>query len=317
MFMTRIAISLIFIAVCFQNLFAQKETKMSDLKLRQSFAKLFESDFEIVSDTVKPDKNGVKHWLVILKPRKEGFYTIRHIYKNRDGWGYKNNSSEFQISVGSKIDTRIFDYDNSHNLKQSWFDMWLGDEIVVPISLDEHIIKNEFSKESRFGANFNFDKEVKRENLVESNFLKKWNVENNVAELECLGISKIMIPTRSPGYSISHFATFRAKATGKFNLKIDDNLSIPVTILPADNPIKTLVGYKGDREWETGYESFSSIPYLLENATLRLGDILRIKISRSMQRGEAKKAENETGKIVFNKAAFSLKKTGYDYWIND
>jgi hypothetical protein len=311
--MRRIAVVIIFLAICFQNSFAQKQPKMSNFKLRQAFAKLVESDFEIVSDTVKPDVEGIKHWLVTLKPKKEGFYTIRHIYKNRDGWGRKNNSSEFQISVGTKLNSRIFNYGST---KQAWFDMWLGDEIVVPVTLDKHIIEHEFSKESMFGANFNFDKEVKRENLVDSNFLN-WNLENNVAELECLGISKIMIPTRNPGYSISHFATFRAKATGKFNLKIDNNLSIPITILPVDKPIKTLVGNKGDRQWETGYESFSSITYLLEHATLRLGDILRIKISRSMQRGETGKVEDKTGKIVFNKAAFSLKKTGYDYWVND
>jgi hypothetical protein len=313
--MKRIAVALIFLAICVHSLHAQKETKMLNLRLRQAFAKLVESDFEIVSDTVKPDVVGIKHWLVTLKPRKEGFYTIRHIYKNRDGWGHKNNSSEFQISVGTKLNSRIFNYYSG--TKQAWFDMWLGDEIVVPIRLDKRIIENEFSKESTFGANFNFDKEVKRENLIDSDFLK-WNVENNVAELECLGISKTMIPIRNPGYSISHFATFRAKATGQFNLKIDNNLTIPITILPVDKPIKTLVGYKGDREWETGYQSFSSsIPYLLENATLRLGDILRIKISRSMQRGETKKEEEKTGKIVFNKAAFSLKNTGFDYWIND
>jgi hypothetical protein len=305
----------LFVIILFQCVIAQKEM-MPNRKLRQSFTKLVESNFEIIGDTVKTDKSGVKHWLVTLKPRKEGFYTIRHIYKNSDNWGRKNNSSEFQISVGSKINNRIFDYDNSRNLKQAWFDMRLGDEIIVPISLDEHIIKNEFSKESRYGADHNFDKEISRESFVESNFLN-WNIENSVAELECLGISRRMIPKRSLDYSVSNYATFRAKSTGKFNLKIDNNLSIPITIFPQDKSIKTLVGYKDTYEWETGVSSAGGDPYFLENATLRIGDLVRIRISRYNLRYEDRKEKADSGKIVFEKSDFILKKTGYDYWIND
>jgi hypothetical protein len=301
------------VVICFQFAIAQKET-MPDQKLRQSFTKLVDSNFEIVSETIKPDKYGIKHWLVTLKPRKEGFYTIRHIYENRAGWGYKNNSSEFQISVGNKINSRFFEYNS--NLKQAWFDMWMGDEIVVPISLDEHIIANEFSNESRYGADYNFDKEISREKLLDSKFLD-WKIENSVSELECLGISKVMIPTRSPGYSVSHYVTFRAKSTGKFNLKIDNNLSIPITILPIDKPIKTLVGRKDKYEWETGVSSAGGDPYLLENATLRIGDLLRIRISQSRQRGDGIRDEPKGIKIVFEKSNFNLKKTGYDFWLND
>ena len=159
--------------------------------MKKSFRETFKDDFSIVSDTTQPNKDGIKHWLVTLKPKKSGFFNIRHIFQYESDWGYKNNNHEYQISVGKKGERRFVNSYN-HPFNQACFDISIGDSITIPISLDVHITKHKFSKESEFGLGHNFDKEAIKgyNNRIKSKNLLQWNVKNNIAELEFLGIEK-------------------------------------------------------------------------------------------------------------------------------
>ena len=302
-----------------QNSIAQDTTDLKLIALKKKFSETFKDDFSIVEDTILPDKDGIKYWLVTVKPKKEGFYTIRHIFQYENDWGYKNNSHEYQISVGKKGKKRfVSSYYNPFN--QACVDISLGDSITIPISLDKHIIKHKFSKESEFGLEHSFDKEVikKYNNHIKSKNLLKWTVKNNISELEFLSITKDEVVSPNPRFStITYRAIFRAKEVGKFNINIDKYESVPITIYPKKESIKTLTGIVYTSTWDDDDESSSSssTAYELENSKLRVEDILIVTFLAYNENSDDKKKIKKD--LIISKTDFSMSGERYDYWLNE
>lgn len=305
--------------VFLSNLFPQDVNyNIADIeKVRERFVEAFGGDFVITEESFKADRNKNIFWLVTVIPKREGFYTIRHIYQNVDGWGYKNNSYEYRISVAKKGVRRFVDYNNRRLIKQACYDLWLGDSITIPISLDEHITSHTFSDENRSGSG-NFDKRAIDDyhNFIEGNF-SKWDIRNRVSELEFIGIKNDKMPHRNLGDStVKYYAIFRAKEPGKFNLNIEEYQSIPITILPKKESIKTLVGHAGIYQWDDRESSsYSETYYWLENACLRVDDILIVTFMNYVENLDNKREIKK--KLEINKTDFSILNKGYDYWIED
>jgi hypothetical protein len=283
--------------------------------MKKSFIEMFEKDFEIISDTIESDKEGVYCWLVTMKPRREGFYTIRHICQRGLLHKYQNISFECQVSVAKKGIRRFVYIDDTISRREVCFDIWVGDSITIPIYINNSVTAHSFSDVSHYKADHNFDKKqiafyhdhMKRD-------FSKWDVENRVPELECIGITMEESLHRALQWStISYRAVFRAKGPGKFNLTIGKYKCIPLTVLPKTELINTLVDFISILEWSGKFSEFSHKKTQLENITLRIDDVLIVTFLSYVDYEDDRRRIEK--KLKITKSDFSMKNDRYDYWI--
>lgn len=309
--MRRFFFNIFLIILYTQTLFSQEMPDSIISEMRRSFNDTFKNDFIIISDTIKPDKDSIDHWLVTVVPKRVGFFTIRFIYKHEQG---SRNDYEIQISVDKKGEKRYINL-GLHYLGQTCYDICLGDTIIIPVLLSKHFICPSFSNEPRYQSSRYVDKEaISYYHQYDTN---KWfisEVTNHLSELECISISSDKITHRHPDYlTIQYYAVFRAKKVGNFNLNIDKYVTIPVKILSKDESIKIVVENVSVEEKKENHGSSSRLYYYLEAPVLRVNDILIVVFM--MYRGHRNNIETIIPKIELSKSDYSLLNKGYDYWL--
>lgn len=318
------------------NLFPQDVNyDIADIeKVRERFVEAFGGNFVITEESFKADRNKNIFWLVTVKPDKTGYFIIRHNYENRN-WGRKYNSHEYHISVAVKGSRRINSY-NLSGLKQPRPDICMGDSITIPVLLADYTLNHQFTKESRYGEDFHFDKErIIREKQEEiENTLETEDIINEaLPEMVCLGLMERKSIMASLDVSIESYVYFEARKAGRFNLMLSGNkltdLIIPVIIVPEGRSIKALAGKAHVYEYEDNVASSHSNDYRLNTVTLRAGDKLIVNLATSYEtRNKIVKSTdvNKDNKIIerrlivkklpFSQDSDSLDYS-YDYWIED
>lgn len=224
-------------------------------RLSISFAKAVGQHFEIIKDEIKHrprDTNG-DYWLVHVKPKRSGYYSLKYSYKFIKRWSeYSSDEgeNEFAIGVGGKNCHR------RNNPESGISNACLGDTIIIPI-LTTNLTQHSFNLSFRAGELESLEKSQKylksRENYSsvepEFNQLK--------ANVKLLGTRRAEMPHRSCcAVTIDHYAIFEALKPGRFNLgfssfkgdKISDNSintegkwGTPITIVALGTPITILM----------------------------------------------------------------------------
>lgn len=317
--------------LCFQ-------TETVDVKeLQRAFIAEFDKDFQFIKSELKnhrEEKELQKYWLVQVKPKNTGYFTIKYSYQFADKF-YASGETEMNIGVSGKGCRRY------PQIVRDIGYFCLGDTIVIPIRL-QNFSKHTFSLKSKY---------EKPENIEELRkpysdfYAKESDTERIVNPLESnlkyLGKYRSDNLKRSGGGTFRHFAIFEATSPGKFNIGLsarengsDDKkkkgffVTTPIIIIDPGTPITALVPeeratyYIKDRTYSSGYnKSFESNLLILQP-----GDVISIPFyflfAKAWWEEKGELSESQARTInptpIINKQQFLIKTDeGFNDWVND
>lgn len=228
--------------------------------LRASFTRAVEKDFEIVRDESKVRlRDSVSdYWLVHVKPKRSGYYTLNYTYKfaNAAGSHPEEGENTFMIGIGGKKCYRRAIPEGGVS------NYCLGDTIIIPIRT-ARISNHEFTLESRYQeSDENFENVQKEYNSREEFSPGKLSpaalrFNKSAKNVKLLGIRREERPHRNCcPVTYEYYAVFEALAPGRFNLAVssfkngeipdaapDFNVfdGTPITIAAAGTPITALI----------------------------------------------------------------------------
>jgi hypothetical protein len=261
--------------------------------LRRLFAQTVGQDFEIVKDEMKtrPRDSVSDYWLVHVKPRRSGYYTLKYTYKFV---GSPNNYPEegetiIRIRVGEKRCYR-------RNLPESGIaNFCLGDTIIIPITTT-NMRNHAFTFERREQETESLEK-AQKESRAYQKITPVQSLNNPLAaNLKLLGTQRTDRPHRNCcPVTYDFYVYFEAIKPGKFNLglspagdgKTPESLTAmkeggtPIIIVNSETPIIGLISseettHYGDKKRFSAHGGNSFPTTLL---ILQPGDIFALKYS--------------------------------------
>ncbi len=293
-----VALSLCVLAlVPFQSSSGQKKTPARDTsELRRLFVEAYGEDFELVRD----EADG-QFWLAHAKPKRSGHFKLKYKYKYVDRVRPKDPLYEFveheiPVWVGPRgCRRRVQD--------RNYTDVCLGDTIIVPVVL-ENFTGHTFSLTGR-------ELQPQSEPLTESlrmemaarpeedKKLHAQSVANPAGEfLKYVGSQAHYSPHRSPGFTMSFYATFEAVKPGSFNLSVGALVSdalplglmsggggVPVIIVEKGVPVTFLASGEYVNSYGGGFSSGSGNGYLTTPVIMQPGDRITLQFHGYSVRG--------------------------------
>jgi hypothetical protein len=263
--------------------------------LRRSFLEVFGKDFEFVKDKLlrrSTFNSGGVFWLVHAKPKRSGHYTVKYRYRYVDSVRpqdplYEFVEHEIPIWVGEKgCRRRVQD--------RNYTDVCLGDTVVIPFVFDNYS-EHTFSLAVReYEPETDAHKKVsamEMERRPETDKLLYTEPVANPARefLKYVGSSSQVRPHRSPGYTMSFYATFEALKPGSFNLslgvRVDSSLplglssggSVPVIVVERGAPVTMLASGEYVRSWRDRFSSGTGNSYLTTPLVMQPGDRITLQ----------------------------------------
>jgi hypothetical protein len=214
--MARYAVSILFITTAFFAAVsvAHGQKKAFDLEqVRTSFKAASAEYFEVVRDELaglESEKLPGAYWLVHIKPKRTGHFTIKYTYRYNDPF-YSEGENELLIGVAGKLCNR------RPSPQAGVARFCLGDTVILPVragnrydySFSIKYVDQKYNPADEFPlTNTEGNYEVKAPNP-----LKHY--------LKFIGVQRSEMPHRNAGAStIVYYAIFKAVATGRVNLSL-------------------------------------------------------------------------------------------------
>lgn len=310
------------------------QSKPFDLKqLRRAFIAEFDQDFQFIKGELKNHsvgKESQQYWLVHVKPKRTGFFTIKYAYQFADKF-YAWGETEMRIGISGNKCRRY-----PQVVREIGY-FCLGDTVIIPVRL-HNFSKHTFSLKSKYAQPEEIEEARKNYYDYYLNQTVYEKVANPLEEnIKYLGKYRADNLYRNGGGTFTHFAVFEAKSIGKFNIGLSfegqktNNILIrttPVIIINPGTPIKSLVPeeratyFIKDRSYSSGYSnSFESNLLILQP-----GDVFAIPFSffRASAMWEKnsliteEKARNQNPTPSIHKQPFLMKTDeGFNDWVNE
>ena len=120
-------------------------------ELRAGFAEVFEKDFEFIGDRFAFDKNGRPWWLVEIRPRRPGFFVVRHTCHVTKELVHPlvahDASREYRLIIGAKGESRVLIRYQDRPVTYCPF-ACVGDSVVIPVPVRKGCVAHRFSSKS-------------------------------------------------------------------------------------------------------------------------------------------------------------------------
>lgn len=314
----------------------QPDTK----ELRKSFTEAIGQDFEIVKDildTRPVARGGETYWLVHVKPKRAGHYTIKYTFKYTHKFSHpEEGEHELYIRVGKN---------KCHRYNQSnWglSNVCLGDTVIVPIRIDR-AAGHQFSLKSNYQDGENIGKEMY---LSSPRIFSNNEQVNNPLEkhLKYLGTERSVMPHRGVGAeTITYTAFFEAQSVGRFNLGLSNSFgkenadnkikmnpleAFPIIIVNPGTPITALLNKENTINYSDNkrFSAHSGHSFLTKILILQPGDVFEIQYAIWTRREDfgqkkmlaEKEVSNENPKLLIHKLPFMVNKDwSYNEWLID
>jgi hypothetical protein len=301
----------------------ESQAKVTDIdELKKNFVRTFGEDFDLLRDEVR-EKTGAKYWLAVVRPKRSGTFIFRHKFEQTRSYRYMD--AECRIRVGERGCSRALRYD----LRPQLF--CVGDSVIIPIIIGDHIISHTFSRVSRFPRFY--------ESQIES-VLDDRGVDNPAGgHLKYIGREAVVAVHRDgKEASVQFVAVFEAVETGSFNLGLSPRIPgrmqhypgkeaqhfvTSVVIVPREVPVIALIASESvegsDKRTEPRSSSLGGTGYPTSVLVLRPGD--RISLIYGLTRiPNNKKTQALVKEVepVMERLSFSIDpKSYYNEWIID
>lgn len=319
-----------------ENVSGFQNQKIDAKNLRRLFAQTAGQDFEIVKDEMKvrPRDSVSDYWLVHVKPKRSGYYTLKYTYKFV---GQPNNYPEegettISIGVGGKRCYR-------RNLPESGIaNFCLGDTIIIPICTAK-MRNHAFTFERREQESESLEK-AQKEDKPSQKYTPAESLNNPLAaNLKLLGIQRMDMPHRNCcPVTYEYYAVFEALKPGKLNLglsslgkgeTLENSITpkaggTPIIIVAPETPITGLVSsedtiHYGDNKRFSAHAGNSFPTNLL---ILQPGDVFVMKYGGlTIDYGfgsKSKKQEIPDLKPAIYKIPFAIdKEWSFNDWLPD
>jgi hypothetical protein len=226
--MARYASSILLIAAAFfaavSVVHAQKKT--FDLEqVRTSFKAASAEYFDVVRDELaglESEKLPAAYWLVHIKPKRSGHFTIKYTYRYNDPF-YSEGENELLVGVAEKLCNR------RPSPQAGVARFCLGDTVILPIRAAN---RYDYSFSIKYvDQKYNAADEYPLTNNEGSYEVKVGNPLKR--HLKLIGLQRSEMPHRNAGAStIVYYATFKAVAAGRFNLSLSmdyDEMCAPLS----------------------------------------------------------------------------------------
>lgn len=278
------------LSIIAENGFGFQDQNAEAANLRRLFVQAVGQDFEIVKDEKKtrPRDSVSDYWLVHVKPRRSGYYTLKYTYKFV---GSPNNYPEegetiIRIGVGGKRCYR-------RNLPENGIaNFCLGDTIIIPITTI-NMRNHAFTFERREQGTESLEK-AQKETRSYQKITPVQSLNNPLAaNLKFLGIQRADRPHRNCcPVTYEFYAYFEAIKPGKFNLGLSSTGTdapdssfvmtdggTPIIIVNPETPITGLVSseettHYGDKKRFSAHGGNNFPTTLL---ILQTGDVFALK----------------------------------------
>jgi hypothetical protein len=213
--MARYAISILITAAFFAAasvVHGQKKT--FDLEqVRSNFKAASAEYFEVVRDQLaglESEKRPGAYWLVHVKPRMTGHFTVKYTYKYNDPF-YSEGENEIPVGVGEKVCGR------RPSPQAGVARFCLGDTVILPIRAGN---RYDYSFSIRYvDQKYDAANEYPLTPMAGSYEVKVGNPLEPYMKL--IGVQRAEMPHRNAGAStVVYYATFKAVAAGRFNLAL-------------------------------------------------------------------------------------------------
>jgi hypothetical protein len=253
--MARYAISVLLIATAFFAAVsvAHGQKKTFDLEqVRNNFKAASAEYFELVRDELaglESEKRPGAYWLVHVKPRMTGHFTIKYTYKYNDPF-YSEGENEIPVGVAEKVCGR------RPSPQAGVARFCLGDTVILPVRAGnryDYVFSIKYVDQKYNSAN-----EYPLTPMAESYDVKVGNPLEPCLKL--IGVQRAEMAHRGAGAStVVYYAIFKAVAAGRFNLALSTGYSerpgaplppvipgggTPVIITGPGTPITSIAAYE-------------------------------------------------------------------------
>jgi hypothetical protein len=311
----------------FRSAAQKSKTKVNLSHLRSGLAKALEGHALLLKDQLNEQNssaNAGSYWLAYIQPKKTGHFAIKYRY-NYNGKLYSHVETELRFRVG-KTGCRRGPLGYGRYSK-----FCLGDTIILPIAV-ENFTEHEFS--FKFTDEFVNDVDWTTDTDLNTTAPTANPLSPNFA---FIGARSAVQLHRSLGYTLQRYATFEAKAPGRFNLTVSTIPpagatagGYPVIVLDRNTPITALLANEQVEGFSMGFngQEYSSssggnTSYLTEVLVIQSGDQFTFEYGTEVHSGRSEREEKplETKDLpppYIEKLPFSFDKTwGYTGWIQD
>jgi hypothetical protein len=283
--MARYAITILLVTTAFfaAASLVRGQKKTFDLEqVRNNFKTVAAEYFEIGRDELaglESEKRPGAYWLVHVKPKTTGHFTIKYTYKYNDPF-YSEGENEIPIGVAEKTCGR------RPSPQAGVARFCLGDTVILPIRAGN---RYDYSFSIKFvDQKYDPANEFPLTNLAESYELKVANPLE--PQLKLIGVQRAEMQHRSAGAStVVYYAIFKAVAAGRLNLALSAGYSdkpgaplppvisgggTPVIITDPGTPITSIAAYERNINYsdEKRFSSHSGSSFPINLLHLQPGD---------------------------------------------
>ena len=268
--------------------------KVDAKKLRRLFVQAVGQDFEIVKDEMKnrPRDTVSDYWLVRVKPKRSGHYTLKYTYKFVKSLNNypEEGENKMYIGVGGKRCYR-------RNIPQSGIaNFCLGDTIIIPIrtvNLSDHAFtfeRREQESESleisqkKFSPYGNYSPVAPIYNQLETNIRLLGMQRMDLPHRNCCPVTYeyyAVLQALKPGRFNLGLSSFRNNETPDASIKMNAKSGTPIIIVNPETPITGLVS--GENEIHYGdnkrFSAHAGNSFPTNLLILQPGDIFVLKYS--------------------------------------
>jgi hypothetical protein len=315
---------LLFLTAGFTSTAQKSKSKVNLSDLRTGLSKALAQHASIVKDQLNEansSANAGSYWLVYIQPKNPGHFSIKYRYKYNAPL-YSHVETELRFRVGQTGCRRgPFGYGR-------YAKFCLGDTIILPIAL-ENYTEHEFS--------FKFTDEFVNDVDWTADTSLKTTAPTANPHFAFVGARSAVQLHRSLGYTLQRYATFEAKAPGRFNVSVSTLPpsgatagGYPVIVLDKNTPITAVLASEQVEGFSMGFngQEYSSssggnTSYLTEVLVIQSGDRFTFEYGTEVHSGrserEQKPVENkDLPPPYIERLPFAFDKTwGYTGWIKD
>ena len=286
-----------------------RPAKSVDLdQLRARFVAAVGKDFEVGKAEMELRSNargGGSYWLVHIKPKRPGGFTLTYRYNYNDPH-YSHVERSFGLNVGRKGCRRgVPSYGSYHRF-------CLGDTIIFPVAIF-NFTEHDFSLTS---TEYTPDQDAIWETVYPEPADERPDsaaVKNPLADhLRYVGTSSHRLLHRNGGYTLEGYAMFEALSPGRFNLSVSALYpdlpsavlsgtgaagGLPIIVVARDTPVTLLASHHEVRGYTMGYNgqeyvsSTSGDAYMVDLMILQPGDRISIKYFTTVRSREFERRE--------------------------